>query len=220
MNARGISLKNPHFFHTDECLDWEGRSLPKGHPPGNFRAFTEREFYGGIRHEFAVPDAQRHWLAPSTMEQVRIAVAEAPIDITVGGWGQDGHVAYNHARRHPFHHATLEEIAIGAPFNPYRVFQGAFAPYWLLEHRGICTGAKLCYIRLLGFAGKDARCYPSLEKLGASLGVSERQVRDYIKELERAACRRAARVAEDECVSLRLDGGVGTSEQFRSRLRG
>ncbi len=75
---------------------------------------------------------------------------------------------------------------IGAPFNPYRVFQGAFAPYWLLEHRGISTGAKLCYIRLLGFAGKDARCYPSLERLGASLGVSERQARDYVKELERS----------------------------------
>jgi hypothetical protein len=75
---------------------------------------------------------------------------------------------------------------VGTPFNPYRVFQGAFAPYWLLEHRGISTGAKLCYIRLLGFAGKDARCYPSLERLGTSVGVSERQARDYVKELERS----------------------------------
>jgi hypothetical protein len=39
---------------------------------------------------------------------------------------------------------------------------------------------------LLGFAGKDARCYPSLETLGKSLGVSDRQARDYVKELERA----------------------------------
>ena len=54
-------------------------------------------------------------------------------------------------------------MKVGAPFNPYKVFQGAFAPYWILEHRGISAGAKLCYIRLLGFAGKDARCYPSLE---------------------------------------------------------
>jgi hypothetical protein len=77
-------------------------------------------------------------------------------------------------------------VTVGAPFNPYRVFQGVFAPYWILEHRGIGSGAKLCYIRLLGFAGKDARCYPSLERLGASLGVSERQARDYVKELERA----------------------------------
>ncbi len=77
-------------------------------------------------------------------------------------------------------------MTVGAPFNPYRVFQGVFAPYWILEHRGIGSGAKLCYIRLLGFAGKDTRCYPSLERLGMSLGVSERQARDYVKELERA----------------------------------
>jgi hypothetical protein len=77
-------------------------------------------------------------------------------------------------------------MQVGSPFNPYKVFQGIFAPYWLLEHRGISTGAKLCYIRLLGYAGKDARCYPSLEKLGKGLGVSDRQARDYVKELERA----------------------------------
>ena len=76
-------------------------------------------------------------------------------------------------------------MQIGSPFNPYKVFQGIFAPYWLLEHPGIGAGAKLCYIRLLGFAGKDARCYPSLETLGKRLGVSERQARDYVKELER-----------------------------------
>ncbi len=76
-------------------------------------------------------------------------------------------------------------MRVGAPFNPYRVFQGAFAPFWLIEHRGLSAGAKLCYIRLLGFAGRDGRCYPSLETLGGSLGVSERQARDYVKELER-----------------------------------
>jgi hypothetical protein len=76
-------------------------------------------------------------------------------------------------------------VRVGAPFNPYRVFQGAYAPFWLLEHRGLGSGAKLAYIRLLGFAGKDGRCYPSLETLGTSLGVSERQARDYVKELER-----------------------------------
>jgi hypothetical protein len=74
----------------------------------------------------------------------------------------------------------------GAPFNPYKLFQGVFAPYWILEHGGIGAGAKLCYVRLLGFAGKDARCFPSLEKLGKGLGVSDRQARDYVKELERA----------------------------------
>lgn len=75
---------------------------------------------------------------------------------------------------------------VGAPFNPYKIFRGVFAPYWILEHKAIGSGAKLCYIRLLGFAGKDARCYPSIQKLGASLGVCERQAREYVKELERS----------------------------------
>ncbi len=77
-------------------------------------------------------------------------------------------------------------MKVGAPFNPYRVFQGVFAPYWILEHAHLGAGAKLCYVRLLGFAGKDARCYPALSTLGASLGVSDRQAREYIRELVKA----------------------------------
>ena len=110
VNARGVSLKRLHVFHMDECLDWQGKPLPTGHPY-NFKTFMERHFYGGIRPELAVPEGQRHWLVPATMEQVRAAISEAPVDITVGGWGQDGHVAYNQARRHPFHHLTLGDLA-------------------------------------------------------------------------------------------------------------
>jgi len=110
VNTRAISLKGLHVFHMDECLDWQGKPLPTGHPY-NFKTFMERHFYGGIRPELAVPEGQRYWLLPATMEQVRAAINEAPVDITVGGWGQDGHVAYNQARRHPFHHLTLEELA-------------------------------------------------------------------------------------------------------------
>ena len=110
VNAGSVSLKTLRVFHMDECLDWEGKPLPAGHPY-NFRIFMERHFYGGIRPELAVPGELRHWLLPATMEAVRAAIDEAPIDITVGGWGQDGHVAYNQARRHPFHHVTLDQIA-------------------------------------------------------------------------------------------------------------
>jgi glucosamine-6-phosphate deaminase len=110
VNTRAVSLKRLHVFHMDECLDWQGKPLPSGHPY-NFKTFMERNFYGGIRPELAVPEGQRYWLLPATMEQVRAAIDRAPVDITVGGWGQDGHVAYNQARRHPFHHATLEDIA-------------------------------------------------------------------------------------------------------------
>jgi len=110
VNARGVSLARLTVFHMDECLDWQGRPLAKAHPY-NFRSFMERHFYGGIRGELNVPESQRFWLLPATMERVRDAIAEAPVDLTLGGWGQDGHVAYNQARRHPFHHPTIEELA-------------------------------------------------------------------------------------------------------------
>lgn len=110
VNARSLSLSSLHIFHMDECLDWQGQLLPRNHPY-NFRTFMERYFYGDIRPELTVPEPQRHWLAPSTMEQVKSAIAEAPIDITIGGWGQDGHIAYNQAKRSPFHHPTINEIA-------------------------------------------------------------------------------------------------------------
>jgi glucosamine-6-phosphate deaminase len=110
INGRGISLRDLTVFHMDECLDRQGRPLPDEHPY-NFRTFMERHFYGGIRAELAVPEAQRRWLLPSTAEEVAAALVEAPIDLTLGGWGQDGHVAYNQARRHPFSHVTLEELA-------------------------------------------------------------------------------------------------------------
>ena len=110
VNTRGISLQNFFVFHMDECLDWRGRPLPAGHPY-NFRSFMEKHFYGGVRPELAVPQEQKFWLLPSTMEKVATAIESAPIDITIGGWGQDGHVAYNQARRHPYSSITLEELA-------------------------------------------------------------------------------------------------------------
>ena len=110
VNARGVSLRDLTVFHMDECLDRQGRPLPAGHPY-NFRSFMEEHFYGGIRPELAVPEPQRRWLLPSTAEAVDAAIVEAPIDLTLGGWGQDGHVAYNQARRHPFDPVSLEELA-------------------------------------------------------------------------------------------------------------
>jgi glucosamine-6-phosphate deaminase len=110
VNAREISLKNFFVFHMDECLDWQGRTLPRNHPY-NFRTFMEEHFYGGIKADLSVPEEQRFWLLPQTAEQIRVEIEKAPIDLTLGGWGQDGHVAYNQARRNVYSSITLEELA-------------------------------------------------------------------------------------------------------------
>ncbi len=109
VNSGKVSLRNLVVFHMDECLDWQGNLLPKGHPY-NFRSEMEKVFYGPISPELSVGEENRFWLTPQTMEKVREQIRKEPIDITLGGWGQDGHIAYNQARREPYSQLTLEEI--------------------------------------------------------------------------------------------------------------
>jgi glucosamine-6-phosphate deaminase len=109
VNRERISLKNLVVFHMDECLDWQGRELPKKHPY-SFRGFMERNFYDPVSTELAVRLENRNWLNSGNIGEIKENIEKAPIDITYGGWGQDGHIAYNQARRHPFSHVTLDDV--------------------------------------------------------------------------------------------------------------
>lgn len=109
VNEERISLKRLVVFHMDECLDWEGKLLAKN-DPYNFRTFMEKFFYDGIPSEINVPEEQRFFPEPSRLEEIKKKIAEAPIDLTLGGWGQDGHVAYNQARRHPYSTVTVKQL--------------------------------------------------------------------------------------------------------------
>lgn len=109
VNAEGVSLASFEVFHMDECLDWEGKELPRNHPY-SFRGFMERHFYEPVDANLTVPEENRHWVMPDNIGEIRDQIASAPIDITYGGWGQDGHIAYNQARRDPFSQLTAEEV--------------------------------------------------------------------------------------------------------------
>jgi len=110
VNRERVSLKRFVVFHMDECLDWQGRELLRAHPY-SFRGFMERHFYAPVDPELAVPEGNRHWPRADNVERIAAAVAAAPIELTYGGWGQDGHIAYNQARRHPYSRVGLEELA-------------------------------------------------------------------------------------------------------------
>jgi glucosamine-6-phosphate deaminase len=58
----------------------------------------------------AVKEENRLRLRVDNIEEIRSKIRAAPIDITYGGWGQDGHIAYNQARRHPFVQITLDDL--------------------------------------------------------------------------------------------------------------
>jgi len=109
VNAEKVSLETLVVFHMDECLDWQGRELPLGHPY-SFRGFMQKHFYDPIDGKLAVPEENRHWITPGNIDEIADLIACAPVDITYGGWGQDGHIAYNQARRHPFSRVTIDDI--------------------------------------------------------------------------------------------------------------
>jgi glucosamine-6-phosphate deaminase len=109
VNSEQVCLKDLLVFHMDESLDWQGRELPYNHP-FNFRGYMERNFYNPVDPQLAVPVENRVWLTPRNLESVAERIAQTPIDITFGGMGQDGHIAYNQARRHPFSEITLDEL--------------------------------------------------------------------------------------------------------------
>lgn len=109
VNEEGVSLKKLEVFHMDECLDWQGNELPRNHPY-SFRGFMEKFFYEPIHPELSVKVENRNWLNSKNIEQIKAKINEVPIDITYGGWGQDGHVAYNQTRRHPFYRLSIEEL--------------------------------------------------------------------------------------------------------------
>lgn len=109
VNSRRISLAHLVVFHMDECLDWQARPLPARHPY-NFRAFMEASFYEPVEPALRVPLASRLWPTPANVDEIARILADDPADIAYGGWGQDGHVAYNQARRQPFRPVSLEEL--------------------------------------------------------------------------------------------------------------
>lgn len=109
VNQEKVSLRACVIFHMDECLDWQGRELPRKHP-FSFRGYMEEHFYGPIEPELTVLEENRKWLHANNIEEIKEKIASVPVDITYGGFGQDGHVAYNQARRHPFSHVTVDDV--------------------------------------------------------------------------------------------------------------
>ena len=109
INEENISLKNMVVFHMDENLDWQGKLLPPD-DPSNFRTFMDRYFYDAVREDLRVPLENRHYLTPQTKDQIVDIIDKCEIDYTLGGWGQDGHIAFNQARRNPYSQISIEEL--------------------------------------------------------------------------------------------------------------
>lgn len=109
INAKNLKLDNFVVYHMDECLTWLGKELPANHPY-SFRGVMQKHFYDPIKKELQVPVEYRHWLNPKTMDEMSEELISNPADIVYGGWGQDGHLAYNQARRNIYSEITLDDL--------------------------------------------------------------------------------------------------------------
>jgi glucosamine-6-phosphate deaminase len=125
----------------------------------------EKYFYGAVSSELNVPEEQRYFAEPSRIDEIKFKIAERPIDITLGGWGQDGHVAYNQSRRHSFSDITIEQLRASemrVQDNNYdtviALAQRSFgAAYQFVPPMSVTLGMKECFsakkIRLFSDTG-------------------------------------------------------------------
>lgn len=109
VNEENISLKNMVCYHMDENLDWEAKMLPPD-DPNNFHTFMEKYFYGAVLPQLQVPQENRHYLTPDNTSWMSQEIAKVEIDYCLGGWGQDGHIAFNQANRNPYAVVTLDDV--------------------------------------------------------------------------------------------------------------
>jgi Helix-turn-helix domain len=77
-----------------------------------------------------------------------------------------------------------QPFAVGEPFNPYKMFNGIFIPDSICRWEYLSPGSKLVYGRLCRFAGKNGKAYPSIAALSKGIGISPKQARRYVRELE------------------------------------
>ena len=102
---------------------------------------------------------------------------------------------------------------VGERFNPHKRFRGIFVLEAICKYRGLSAGAKLVYGRLCRYAGEDGKVFPATETLAEEVGISERQAREYIQELERGKFIEVDR----ENKHYRKDGSGGTMHRRPAR---
>jgi hypothetical protein len=73
----------------------------------------------------------------------------------------------------------------GKRYAPHKKFVGSMVPNWIMRRTDISQGSKLCFGRLLQYAGKNEHAFPGHEALAKELGVSIPAVKGYLRELSK-----------------------------------
>lgn len=101
VNRDNLSLKRCHFINMDEYLTDECEYIDK-RSSLSFRGFMERNVYSKIKDELNVPEGERYFPDPENPDLIYKKISEfGKVDLTIGGIGLNGHLAFNEAEDVP-----------------------------------------------------------------------------------------------------------------------
>ena len=101
----------------------------------------------------------------------------------------------------------------------------AALPYLVLRDSKLSVGARLAYAVLLSYAWQEAACFPGQVKMAADMGVSERHLRRFLRELESSSYVRIKRQGLNKpnlyyILDVKTKLQKGRSKADRSRASG
>jgi len=102
VNEHGVSLKNVTIINMDEYMLTEKELIDPKHPM-SFIRFMNDFFYGRIKDELNVPPENRIFPEPANTGRIwdLINKKDGGVDICFGGFGVDGHIAFNEPPLYP-----------------------------------------------------------------------------------------------------------------------
>jgi glucosamine-6-phosphate deaminase len=122
INDAAVSLSHVTFFGMDQWLDWQGRLLPWDHP-FNLEAYFHRHFIDLLKPELRPKHEDVIFPSPHDLDRFdREARRRAPVATTYGGFGFQGHLAFNEPPASRWSSVTVDQLrASGTRIVPLAV---------------------------------------------------------------------------------------------------
>ena len=112
INEARLPLTHVTFFGMDQWLDWQGRPLPWEHP-FNLEAYFHRHFLDLVQPELRPPATKVVFPSVLDLDRASAEVRRRGVATTYGGFGFQGHLAFNEPPSSRWSPVTLEMLREG-----------------------------------------------------------------------------------------------------------